>query len=372
MNYVTAIATPQFDSASIQRIKSLDYLRGLLAVSIMVYHYASWSGLKLDAGTVLGRLGIYAVSTFFILSGLSLGLAYRGRLQSWADFCIFLIKRVFRIFPLFWLAVSLAIGLQVTYSLKTGQSFDFEGWRIFLNYSLLFGFINPSAYLTTGAWSIGNEMVFYATFPLLLILFEKCRSMFFVVLLITVALGAYFAFVLLDTGTSLAQQWHLYINPFNQILLFVVGISLTHLPLTVSAGSQRQGAFILILAVAAFVLVPATGDQIVLVTGLPRFIFIGLCVMFVLGAYMTHLNLRFGEKFLSFIGESSYSIYLLHPIIGTVVVSAAKRAGFSSVFGYFVAVPITLLVALVTYRWLEIPMMNLAKIWSRSIKKVYG
>ncbi len=64
------------------RVESLDYLRGLLAVSVMIYHYVAWSGVELGADTVLGRLGIYSVSTFYILSGLSLGLVYRGRINN--------------------------------------------------------------------------------------------------------------------------------------------------------------------------------------------------------------------------------------------------------------------------------------------------
>ncbi len=58
------------------RIESLDWLRGLMAIAIMFYHLTSWHITPLDSSSVLGRLGIYGVSVFFILSGLSMAVVY--------------------------------------------------------------------------------------------------------------------------------------------------------------------------------------------------------------------------------------------------------------------------------------------------------
>jgi exopolysaccharide production protein ExoZ len=59
-----------------KRLESLDYLRGLMAVSVMAFHYVSWSFVKPGADSLLGKLGIYAVSIFYILSGVSLSFVY--------------------------------------------------------------------------------------------------------------------------------------------------------------------------------------------------------------------------------------------------------------------------------------------------------
>jgi exopolysaccharide production protein ExoZ len=64
------------------RIKGLDWLRGLMAFSIMLYHYSSLSFVEQDAGTLLGRLSVYAVSIFFILSGLSIAVAYNKYIKN--------------------------------------------------------------------------------------------------------------------------------------------------------------------------------------------------------------------------------------------------------------------------------------------------
>lgn len=87
------------------RFESLDWLRGLMALSIMLYHFGSWH----DAAHPIGRLGIYGVSIFFILSGLSIAIAYDGFICDIRTSVRFFIRRLFRIWPLLWLAVALVV-----------------------------------------------------------------------------------------------------------------------------------------------------------------------------------------------------------------------------------------------------------------------
>jgi peptidoglycan/LPS O-acetylase OafA/YrhL len=58
------ISTPEMQTSTISnsRIKSLDYLRGLMAFSIMIYHFYGASVQKIGADTTLSRIGIYGVS----------------------------------------------------------------------------------------------------------------------------------------------------------------------------------------------------------------------------------------------------------------------------------------------------------------------
>jgi peptidoglycan/LPS O-acetylase OafA/YrhL len=101
------------DQSPRSRIESLDYLRGTMALSVMMYHYVVWSGIDMKPDSLLSKLGIYAVSVFYVLSGLSLALAYKGRVASWRDVLRFFTKRIFRIAPLLWIMVTLAIIDQI-------------------------------------------------------------------------------------------------------------------------------------------------------------------------------------------------------------------------------------------------------------------
>jgi peptidoglycan/LPS O-acetylase OafA/YrhL len=53
--------------AEINRIEGLDWLRGLMAIGIMSYHYFSWKFGAIELENPLGRLGIYGVSIFYVL-----------------------------------------------------------------------------------------------------------------------------------------------------------------------------------------------------------------------------------------------------------------------------------------------------------------
>jgi exopolysaccharide production protein ExoZ len=63
------------------RLYNLDYLRGLAAFGIMIYHYLSWTLGNFSADTFMGRLGIYGVSIFYVLSGLTLYYVYFDKMK---------------------------------------------------------------------------------------------------------------------------------------------------------------------------------------------------------------------------------------------------------------------------------------------------
>ncbi len=103
------------ESNSINRITGLDYLRGLAATGIMIYHYMSWTLGKFDAASILGRVGLYGVSIFYILSGLTLYSVYQKKMQPGkSDLLDFFKKRGLRIFPLLWLVSLITVMLYHT------------------------------------------------------------------------------------------------------------------------------------------------------------------------------------------------------------------------------------------------------------------
>ena len=53
----------------ITRIEALDWLRGLMALSIMIYHLTYWHIHEIQSENVLGKLGIYGVSIFLYFLG---------------------------------------------------------------------------------------------------------------------------------------------------------------------------------------------------------------------------------------------------------------------------------------------------------------
>lgn len=280
------------------RIYNLDYLRGLAAFSIMIYHYFLFTYGKPDASTVLGRLGIYGVSVFYILSGLTLFLAYKNRMNNKRELGEFFVKRIFRIFPLLWLAT---IATLLLYDgLPTMQN-------IFLNFSGLFGFVAWDQNIATGAWSIGNELVFYLVFPLFFFLMRLHK------LAMVALLAGFFALYLWFAFRSDATIWSVYTNPLNQVFLFAAGFVMGW----ISKNINQAIVFILLsIGGLLFGLLPVTGEQMSLVAGWNRIIFTGICILICFSFFKLTKELpQIIDLPLRWLGKVSYSLYLLHPLV---------------------------------------------------------
>lgn len=349
------------------RIDSLDYLRGGMAVSVMLFHYTSWSIGGVESGSLLGKLGIYAVSIFYILSGLSLSFVYFS-LDRAFSIREFILKRIFRIVPLFWLCLTLALLMKVVNGfLITGEGFQVDWLGVFLNYTLLFGFVMPDVYFSVGAWSIGNEVVFYAIFPFIIgSVIKYGKVVIYIWCALSFLLYCYFAFNFVDRDASLASNWATYVNPLNQVFLFVLGIALA---LLVKPYKQRlftsTPKYIvgIILVLSVFALWPVESGDIELVTGLNRLVLtlLSLAIVYYFYVYPFKVNGLAG-RFLSFLGECCYSIYLLHPIISFPVVYVLNlHFGFSLVFSYFCSVGFTLIACYISFNYIESPMIDLGK-----------
>jgi len=359
-------------SKKIERIDSLDYLRGIMALSVMIYHYTSWSISPNELGSenLLGKLGIYAVSVFYILSGLSLSMVYNNRIHSKNDVASFFIKRLFRLFPLFWLSIFLVFSYKCLVSLHTGSELGISLYDLFLNLTLLFGFINPSAYLSVGAWSIGNEVVFYSIIPVLFYFSGRYKAIIPLCFLLSMILAVYFSFQILSDSLPLSEQWHYYINPFNQLFLFLSGVILFYIAPYSKIISKKLWSGLLIVLLLSFYLLPVNGDLINLVTNWNRLLFSALCILTVLAIYI--INPKFHTKIagvFSFMGQGCYSIYLLHPIVSIPVVMLMNKMGLANSLAYIFSAILTLIVSALTYKYIEKPMMDLGKKLSKRLSR---
>jgi peptidoglycan/LPS O-acetylase OafA/YrhL len=334
-----------------------------MASGVMLYHFSGGIHNAFGADDILGRLGIYAVSIFYVLSGLSLTIVYRDTLRSEADVISYALKRVFRIFPLFWAVVTVSVLLRYQVASITGTAYSPDLVMLILNYSLLFGFVRPEATPATGAWSIGNEMVFYTLFPFLLLAGRKSTLVLVSVCIPFFLAFAAFAFFILDPARPLSAQISTYVNPLNQAFLFVAGVLLGYFIKPRAGGPLLKSS--LLLLVLGFCFFPAAGDLISIATGHERIVFSLLSIAFVGIVYASNLTtvhpIGRGMKFL---GDISYSVYLIHPPVLVMLQIMALRAGMAltqtTTLAVLLAVgvPVTILASYLSYRFLEQPMMR--------------
>lgn len=303
------------------RVESLDWLRGIMAISVMVFHLMILNYEMPDVSGVFGRLGgIYAVSIFFVLSGLSMAIVYNGRIFDLKSSLSFFIKRIFRIWPLLWLCV--------IYMAIKGGGVGFE--RLIINLTATFSLFDPRAYINMGAWSIGNEMVYYALTPFVIAIYDRSKVIGDLLVAISLAVYLYFAFVVLNPLSSLEDQWVLYINPLNNLFLYMVGVFVYYNRSALKM-SQVLNCLLVVSSVLIFVFYPVDGNRINIVTGFNRIAFSVLSVLLVIGVYNFALYRyvpRFLASSLSLLGVATYGIYLMHPVVNYMLKSKFIKSGF--------------------------------------------
>ncbi|GAB2975347.1 acyltransferase [Mucilaginibacter puniceus] len=335
------------------RLNSLDYLRGVAAIGIMLFHFFSWTYGEYTSQFMLSRFGLYGVSLFYILSGLTLAHVYTNKLTSGSETGKFFIKRIARILPLLWLVTIITI-----FSARQ----HFSTWEILLNLSGLFGFISPVSYIAGGAWSIGNEMVFYVFFPILIFLYKKNARYLHLAASLVFLMHLYFAFKVLHVNQTIIAQWEIYINPFNQLTFFIAGI---YMGLYKDAFNLNkvQLTVLFMVSVCIFIFYPVSGNPINLVIGWPRLILTIDC--FILTLLVSKLSaipyITFHQIFKWF-GDVSYSLYLIHPLVWAVTLKIAHRISFlqqSNFFNISLGIILTLISSGFVYKYFEVPIIKL-------------
>lgn len=323
-----------------------------MALSIMLYHL---SGSR-DASTPLGKLGLYGVSIFFILSGLSMAIAYDRFICDLRSSIRFFIRRIFRIWPLLWLAIFIV----VVPAYFTANPISFN--MIFLNVTTLFGFIAPTECINMGAWSIGNEMVYYAFTPFLIMAYKRHMHLGNALTILATVIGLVFAFYILDGNKPLAPQWSTYVNPFNNLFLYCAGLAMYFNLKEFNFPNAWRLPF-LFLVIAGFIAWPSSKDHISIATGMDRVAMSLLSISIVLAFYKCAPKLPafIGDNFEK-LGIATYGVYILHPIIMNWV-----RATLISIDHYHpylnaaLTVLITIMLALVSFRFFETPLIKFGK-----------
>ena len=176
---MATIATNNIVPAEPRHFAYIDAVRGLAFLAVLFNHVAKIDGCF--PGWWAWNVGYYGVQLFFLASSITLCYSMESRkTKDKRPVYSFFIRRLFRICPMYWLAILLYWTLPfecirndwlIPFSGETGPTvLDFG-----LNALLLHGWV-PSAFnsVVPGGWSIGVEMIFYLIFP---VLFFKINSL---------------------------------------------------------------------------------------------------------------------------------------------------------------------------------------------------
>jgi peptidoglycan/LPS O-acetylase OafA/YrhL len=158
-------------TSAIRRYDYIDAMRGWAILLVMAVHASMFA----DVGGLAGKIaanGRWGVQLFYITSALTLMLSWHQRKDGAGPFYL---RRLFRIAPMFWLAIPLYLyinGTAAAFWNGAGAPFWAPGgvhpWQVVATALFVHGFHPQSINsVVPGGWSIAVEMTFYAVFPLL-------------------------------------------------------------------------------------------------------------------------------------------------------------------------------------------------------------
>ncbi len=342
-----------------ERLHGLDILRGCMALAVAVYHFTDWTKLA-AAGTktnnVIAILGTYGVEGFFIVSGFCFFFLYGETCWDGAQLKRFHLKRFFRIAPLYYFAVLLNLLLHQPVGPEVTPRMLAE------NATLTFGLFHPNHALVLGGWSIGLEYVFYFAFPLLAFLTRR-KAVLVLLTAAFVALSWPWNFYAVPLATHAGDaKFHAYVQIPNHAFLFLLGGLLawarTAIPWRLSG--RWFLAALAVLVIVGWPRGPRFYDHFDVMVGTTRLFYAGLCTLVVGLFAFFDMPDRPWRKPLIFLGDASYSVYLLHPF-AFLLVQTLLPESLAPLTRFSISLLLTLTLAGLVYRWLEKPAMGFGR-----------
>jgi peptidoglycan/LPS O-acetylase OafA/YrhL len=359
-------------SASSSRIGSLDGLRGLAALWVLVGHAMLLTGWHLP---LIGDPDL-GVDLFIMLSGFLMVFHYqlRENKEPWNDvstWSSFWTRRFFRIAPLYYvmLAIAIALGPLIFESRLTIDHFlnvtpqmperylDGSLENILLHVSFLFGLSPGHAFRTPlPDWSISLEMQFYAVLPFLMLFVQRLgwlrASIGIVVLGVAIATAVRVAGVNFPMPAFLPLKMH----------VFAAGMLLAG-----ALNARRERALLHYALALAFVAIPIGGGM----TVLREIVRLGLVTAFFALIFHAHLPRQLanplnrisefmGNRFCHELGELSFGAYLIHLLIMQPVIAELMQAYGHSISNFqrfllsiAITIPITYALSAIGHRFIE-------------------
>lgn len=311
------------------RILSLDSLRGIAILMVVFGHFFP-SRLQLgDAAYHITSLGRGGVMLFFLLSGY---LVFRNLERQ--NTSAFLSRRLFKIFPAYWVNVLIIAAFSVLIG-KEGIPLDV----VFSNFFMVQDVMRKES-LSGVYWTLLIEVKFYLFLALQHLLLRE-RGMILV-----------FAALICINAAIWSTRGHASLL-LTYFPAFYVGIQIRQAELAGwgRAAMLRMAIVSAIVAASLFVF-----DEYYPVWS-------AVYVMIETVLLIAFLRVDLSHAVLGFFGRISYSYYLYHTVAGYVLLSAVPPS-MSWIFNLLVVSAVVVLttgVAFASYRLVEVPMVSFGK-----------
>ncbi|MCD7097556.1 acyltransferase [Stenotrophomonas sp. MMGLT7] len=343
------------------KIVSIHYLRGLCALLVVVAHF-SYLLPESASRQIPGALG---VDIFFMISGFIITLVTRDGREPPASFAA---KRFFRIYPVFfvvWLLATLALYRDRSLSDQLcSLALCLEDYR---DQGPEFGYnmLGPP-------WTLTYEVYFYLLFCAAMAVSRKYRVPLCILLIValtlglqTAANGSYAFSSQASARFPVVAWWNVPLQVLSNTIFYEFAFGMVVAVLFERASRHRASKALKYLALAVLLCaVPAAFVEGPVPFGMSHGFWFAAPIF--AAVVLLGLHARLPEvKSLGFLGDVSYSLYLLHfPLMNVVqkfLPAPETRAGKGATFvGLLVA---SLALALLFHKLVELPAIR----WGRAV-----
>jgi exopolysaccharide production protein ExoZ len=288
-------------SSAAPRLPFLDALRGYAILAVIAVHTEQASPLASPIAKTYAQNGRYGVQLFFIVSAVSIAMAWHARQDGYLRF---LVRRLFRLLP----ALSLAV---IGYAAINGVP---KWWQAAMTLTFVNG-LHPAAMNSAvpGSWTLSSEMMFYLAVPVLAASIRSLRAAAIWLVgaeLVALTSGplvyGFWMAVNPDAGGANADYFGMSI--FVNARWFIAGWA-TWLLMQRPRLSPRASRALLCLAIACLAAAPlirsATLHDLAFMFGFSATLYAMACGA---GAFLDNAVMRW-------LGTVSYSIYLWHFVV---------------------------------------------------------
>ncbi len=268
-------------------IPILNTLRGVAALAVVLFHFIFASGYINDS--VLRSIfnyGELGVTVFFVISGIVIPLTMINSEYQIKDFYSFFKKRIIRVEIPFFASIILSISYLIVREFipsTTGQSLFPSLELIIYNIFYLVPFVDGAKWINPVYWTLAIEFQYYLALSALMPLLIQKKASFRIF------------FYLLVTGSSVFVP----IQLFLWAPIFMAGI----VYILFIKEIINKTEFITVLIICTIMIFLHHSIDILLTV--------------IVTLFIVHIFTNYNPKVGSFFGEISYSLYLIHIIIGT-------------------------------------------------------
>lgn len=321
------------------RLNELDALRGIAALSVLLFHYANQfqqTYHHLGRFSFSFEVGKYGVELFFVISGFVIFWTL-DRTRRAGDFVV---HRFARLYPTYWASLALTAGLVAIAGLPNQRVGSFD---LVMNITMFPDFLSAKP-VDGSYWTLQIELFFYAQ------------------MLCWYALGALrrirwviAAWLLLASAYAIAHRLGTPLSyTFQELLIvryahcFSVGILMYRMR---EAGGAAPADWMLLV-----------GAHVVswLTWGPVEAIVLGICTALFLLMNAGRLGVLSWRPLL-FLGGISYTLYLLHQEIGYILIAALEKTGLTPVPSILVTTVLMIVLAWLLSRYVERPANRLLR-----------